>query len=85
MIFNRDHVEQITWSWAFNFFLGTIKVIANKDREMSADYLECLHCRAAFSSTNLQQSFLSEALSKPPPAAVRIRNETNLLVGPKFD
>lgn len=52
---------------------------------MRADYLEHLHCRAAFSSTNLQQPFLSEALPKPPPAAVHIRNETNLLVGPEFD
>lgn len=60
-------------------------MIANQDSEMLPDYLEHLHCRAAFSSTNLQQSFLFEALSKPPPAAVHIRNETNLLVGSKFD
>lgn len=85
MICSRDHVEQLMWSWAFNFFLGAMKVIADKRREMCADYLERLHCRAAFSSTNLQQSFLSEALSKPPPAAVHVRNETNHLVGPKFD
>lgn len=52
---------------------------------MHADYLEHVHYRAAFSSTNLQPSCLSEALSKPPSAAVHIRNETNLLVGPKFD
>lgn len=52
---------------------------------MQADHLEPLHCRAAFSSTDLQQPFLSEALSKPPPAAVHVRYETNLLVGPKFD
>lgn len=67
------------------FFLGTIKVIANEDSEMCADYLEHLHYRAAFSSANLQPSFFSEALSKPPSAAVHIRNETNLLAGPKFD
>lgn len=52
---------------------------------MRADYLECSHYQAAFSSTNLQPSFLFEALSKPPSAAVHIRNETNLLAGPKFD
>lgn len=66
----------------FFFFLGTIKVIANEDSEMRTDYLEHLHYRAAFSSTNLQPSFVSEALSKPPSAAV---HETNLLAGPKFD
>lgn len=67
------------------FFLGTIKVIANEDSEVQAGYLEHVQYRAAFNSTNLQPSCLSEALSKPPSAAVHIRNETNLLVGPKFD
>lgn len=67
------------------FFLSAIILIANKDSEMCADYLEHLHYRSAFSSTNLQPSFLSETLSKPPSAAAHIRNETNLLVDPKFD
>lgn len=67
------------------FSLGAIILIANKDSEMCTDYLEHLHYRSAFSSTDLQPSSLSEALSKPPSAAAHIRNETNLLAGPKFD
>lgn len=67
------------------FFLGAIILIANKDSEMCTDYLEHLHYRSAFNSTDLQPSSLSEALSKPPSAAAHIRNETNLLAGPKFD
>jgi len=78
------HIETGTFPPSLFFFLGTIKVIANEDSEMHADYLEHLHYRAA-ESTNLQSSFLSEALSKPPSAGAHVRNDPNPLVGPKFD